>query len=290
MSVLISKFQSEPSFLQSDLWANFQAKSHCANKKVGQSYFFRKPLFFGQYYLYGPRVKGDDLSLAASDSQAIFIRFEPNSKTWSGVGNKTISIQPAKTIVLDLDKSEDELLVGMHQKTRYNIRLAQKKGVRIIVDNSRIDDFLVLLAETTNRDNFFAHDGNYYRLMAGFDSNFIRLVLAEYEGKIIAAGLFCFCFKTAIYLHGASSDKFRNVMAPYLLQWEVIKMAKEQGLKYYDFYGIDQIKWPGVTRFKEGFGGEEVNYAGTFDLVLKPFWYFIYNFIRIGKRMIRKII
>jgi len=284
MSELSSKFQSEPSFLQSSQWAGLQAKNHCPNEKIGQSFFFKKPLFFCKHYLYGPRINEINLSVLKKNSRAVFARFEPNRSDWSGEGIKTISIQPAKTIILDLTKSESDLLAAMHPKTRYNIHLAEKKGVNIIIDNTRLDDFLVLMKATIERDNFFAHGADYYRALANFDSDFIQLILAEYEGRVIAAGLFCFCSPAAVYLHGASSNEFRNVMAPYLLQWAAINRAKSLGLKYYDFYGIDAKKWPGVTRFKEGFGGEEVNYAGTFDLVLRPGWYFIYRLLRSIRR------
>jgi lipid II:glycine glycyltransferase (peptidoglycan interpeptide bridge formation enzyme) len=286
MNELAVKFQSEPSFLQSAQWIALQQKNHYPSIKIGQSFFLVKPLFFRKHYLYGPRVNQISLDSWPRDQKAVFVRFEPNAAQWSGAGKRTISIQPAKTIILDLTLSETELLAGMHQKTRYNIRLAEKKGVKIIIDNHRLADFLALLHQTTERDNFSAHDDNYYRTLANFDPNFIQLILAEYEGRIIAGGLFCFCSPTAVYLHGASANEFRNIMAPYLLQWAAIKKARELGFKYYDFYGIDALKWPGVTRFKEGFGGEEINYAGTFDLVLRPVWYFIYRWLRFIRRAI----
>ena len=282
MNELSTKFQLEPSFLQSNQWAKIQGP----NVKIGRSFFFRKPLFFRKHYLYGPRINELDLNAVKKNDRPVFVRFEPNSPVWNGAGIKTIPIQPAKTIILDLTKDETDLLAAMHQKTRYNIHLAEKKGVKIIVDNTRLEDFLALMNATTERDNFFAHSDNYYRTLANFDSDFIQLILAEYEGQVIAAGLFCFYSPTATYLHGASANEFRNVMAPYLLQWTAVKRAKSLGLKYYDFYGIDARKWPGVTRFKEGFGGEEVNYAGTFDLVLQPGWYFIYRLLRLVRRAI----
>ncbi len=288
MNELEAKFQLEPSFLQSDRWAQLQTKSHYPSIKVGSAFFLKKPLFLRKHYLYGPRVGAVDLAALRQGSDAVFVRLEPNAANWTGGGSKTIPIQPAKTIILDLTQSETELLTAMHQKTRYNIRLAAKKGVLIKVDNTRIDDFLRLMSQTTERDNFFAHDADYYRAMAQFDPNFIKLILAEYQGQVIAAGLFCFCQPTVIYMHGASSNEFRNIMAPYLLQWAAIKQAQELGYKYYDFYGIDAQKWPGVTRFKEGFGGTEINYAGTFDLVLQPGWYFIYKLLRWLRRGFKK--
>ena len=283
------KFQEYPSFLQSKEWLDFERQNGHQVSQIGSSYFIQKHLFGRKHYLYGPRINGDDITtMKLSDPAAVFVRFEPNSSSWTGPGRRTIDVQPKETIVLDLSLSEEEILAGMHQKTRYNIRLAEKKGVRIVIDNGRIEDFLHLMEETTNRDNFSAHSDDHYRAMARFNPDFIQLILAEYEGRVIAAGLFCFSDSVATYLHGASANEFRQVMAPYLLQWTAIKKAKSAGLKYYDFYGISAVKWPGVTRFKQGFGGQAVEYAGTFDLPLSPIWYLVYRVLRFVNRLIVK--
>jgi len=199
---------------------------------------------------------------------------------------RTIDVQPAQTLVLDLQSDLEQLLSRMHPKTRYNIRLAEKKKVTVRIDNSRIEEFISLLQITTDRDQFRGHNDNYYRALAEFDSQFVKLFLAEYQGKIIAAGLFAFYGNGVTYLHGASSNTNRQVMAPYLLQWEVIKAAKESGHRYYDFYGISSQKWPGVTRFKVGFGGEVVNYPGTFDYIVRPGVYKLYKLLRALRRLI----
>ena len=189
----------------------------------------------------------------------------------------------------------------MHQKTRYNLRLAEKKGVT--VREARNDEFEVLwelMRNTCERDGFRLHGKEYYREMLKSDlgvvisdsdnsnhqSLIIKLFFAEYEGKVIAANIIAFFGDTVTYVHGASADKYRNVMAPYLLQWHCIKTAKEQGYKYYDFYGIDENKWPGVTRFKKGFGGEELQYPGTFDAVFGEGWYNMYKALRWVRRKV----
>ncbi len=112
----------------------------------------------------------------------------------------------------------------------------------------------------------------------------IKLFIAEYKKKPIAANIVSFFGDTAVYMHGASGADHRNVMAPYLLQWHAIKLGKQVGCKYYDFYGIDEKKWPGVTRFKRGFGGRAVNYPGTFDLIFDSSWYNIYKMVRRVRR------
>jgi peptidoglycan pentaglycine glycine transferase (the first glycine) len=218
---------------------------------------------------------------------------------------KTIDIQVSKTIILDLIKSEEELLAAMHQKTRYNIRLAEKRGVKIreagvsspllspangagkeglgVVGG--FEKFWDLMSATVNRDGFRLHEKEYYKKMLEVEN--IKLYFAEFEGKVICAGIFSFFGDTAIYLHGASSDENRELMAPHLLQWELIKKAKSLGCKYYDFFGIDEKKWPGVTRFKRGFGGQELNYPGTFDIIFDKRKYIVYKLLRIIRRMIK---
>ncbi|MFH1671454.1 MAG: peptidoglycan bridge formation glycyltransferase FemA/FemB family protein, partial [Candidatus Portnoybacteria bacterium] len=141
-------------------------------------------------------------------------------------------------------------------------------------------DFLGLLKETAKRDGFHLHPEDYYRKMLEIMGEKIKLFSAGYQGKIIAGSLVCFFDDTAAYLHGASDYNTRNLMAPYLLQWQAILKAKELGLKYYDFYGIDEKKWPGVTRFKKGFGGKKVIYPGAYDVIYSPLWYWGYNLVR----------
>jgi lipid II:glycine glycyltransferase (peptidoglycan interpeptide bridge formation enzyme) len=226
------------------------------------------------------------------DRRAIFLRIEPKGIPADGLGlplKKTLDLQPRKTLILDLTPDEEELLSAMNQKTRYNIRLAEKKGVEIVAGaKADFSEFWRLMSLTGDRDNFRLHHSEHYQKLIDSDPDggFIKLFFARYQNRNIAAGLFCFYGGRATYLHGASDNEFRNVMAPYLLQWFVIKMAKKTGCNYYDFCGIDEKKWPGVTRFKLGFGGRQVEYPGTFDVVFRSTAYYLYNFSR---RVIRKL-
>ncbi len=106
------------------------------------------------------------------------------------------------------------------------------------------------------------------------------LFIAEYNSKQIAANMVNIFGQTATYLHGGSDNESRNLMAPHLLQWEQIKFAKAQGCKVYDFWGCDDEKWPGVSRFKKGFGGREIEFCGTHDYVFDKWWYEIYKIAR----------
>ncbi len=187
----------------------------------------------------------------------------------------------------------------MHEKWRYNIRLAERKGVKVFMagshDPSALEIFWQLMSETTERDGFRAHDKEYYRLMLetlsgdpatdGKKRPVARLLFAEHDGKVLAANLMLYFGTTAIYLHGASSRSRREVMAPQALHWQAIQDAKFWGYTDYDFWGValegaEDHAWAGITRFKRGFGGRYVSYPGTYDLPLDRFWYTVYAFAR----------
>jgi len=182
---------------------------------------------------------------------------------------------PQHTSVVDLTKSYEELLAGMKQKTRYNVRLAEKREVTVRqADPSDlrafakdIDRFQQLLAETAGRDRFHTHESYYYRRMLqvlapkdGRDLS-VRLMLADFDGQTVAAAALAQFGDTMTYLHGASLSQHREVMAPYLLHWQAMLWAKEAGLSRYDFWGVApedaaaDHSWSGLTRFKLGFGG-----------------------------------
>jgi lipid II:glycine glycyltransferase (peptidoglycan interpeptide bridge formation enzyme) len=123
-----------------------------------------------------------------------------------------------------------------------------------------------------------------YRILG--QSGFLKMFLAEYQGKIIAANLIILFGDCVTYVHGASGDEYREVMAPHLLQWRQIQAAKKLGFKYYDFWGVaptgadEKHPWQGITRFKRGFAGSEFNYLGARDLILDTFWYRIYKTVQ----------
>lgn len=293
------------SFLQSWQWGDLQEALGRKMRRIEaddlKALVIKHDLPFGKNYIYcprGPVVKGTSFKLGtflekakeiAKQEKSMFLKVEPAENGVLKGASFILSnkqIQPPQTIILDTVQSENEILGQMHQKTRYNIKLAQRKGVIIeegdINNQETINVFLKLLKQTAERDKFFLHMEKYYRKMLEVlgEGKMIRLFLAKYKNQIIAANLVVFFNQTATYLHGASDYNFRQSMAPYLLQWRTILKAKELGLKNYDLYGINEKKWPGVTRFKRGFGGREVLYPGTFDLVYSHFWYSAYNIIR----------
>lgn len=191
---------------------------------------------------------------------------------------------PETSLIIDLTKSDEEILAQMKPKGRYNIKVAEKHNV-IVTKAGDIDSFYAILSKTANRDGFHVHPKSYYQNMMSTLGEYVKLLLAEYEGKIIAGGIFVYLDEWGIYYYGASDNEYRNVMAPYLVQWEAIKEAKKRGCRYYDFLGIapenaKKHPWAGVTEFKKKFGGETVEYPKANEMVLRKFWYFIYRFLK----------
>lgn len=230
-----------------------------------------------------------------SDHTLIFIRFEPAEEIKDWRVKKTRAITPATTLITSLSPEPKILLEKMHPKTRYNINLAQRKGVRIKrLAPPEIKKVWPLFLETAKRDGFRIHPQAHYNDLLNLKSDEIEvfLVAAFFEDKPLAVNIMVDFNGTRTYLHGASSNKNRNLMAPYLLHWELMKEAQEKGLRFYDWWGVAQDdnpknSWAGITRFKKGFGGEIVSYPGTFDYVLRPIKYFIYKAFRSLRRLIR---
>jgi len=229
----------------------------------------------------------------------LFLRIEPPIESCyestclvlkTDVGMRNIpAIHPADTRILKLEQDEGMLLAAMHQKTRYNIRLAEKKGVEVARDLAFVEDFIRLNYETTERDGFHSHADDYYRDMVNrLPGNMIDVYGARYQGKVIAANIVIHDGLITTYLHGASSSEDRSVMAPYALQWRQIQDACKRGDTRYDFWGIAPSSrpspkaqaWAGITRFKNGFGGVEKNYVGTFDLPIRKLWYSLYSVVQ----------
>ena len=194
-------------------------------------------------------------------------------------------VQFRNTMFLELERTLEELLAGMKQKTRYNVRLATKKGVQVRPGKtSELDLLYRMYAETSLRDGFTIRNKAYYNTVW---SNFIEAgmaepLLAEVEGEV-AAGVIIFRFAhRAWYLYGMSQGSHREKMPNYLLQWEAITKAKEAGCNVYDLWGapdefVEEDSLWGVYRFKQGLGAEVVRFIGAWDLPLKPVLYRLYT-------------
>lgn len=207
--------------------------------------------------------------------------------------------QPKCVMQLDLkDRTEEDLLASFKPKWRYNIRLAEKKGVTVNMDCSRADlpVFYKLLKETGKRDGFLVRNLKYYEDMwdALVPAGYMKLVLTYYEGQPVAGAIAYLFGDKAMYTYGASSNEHRNVMPNHLMQWTMIRWAREQGCKWYDFRGVSPRKGDGsddhltgLNRFKDGFSPRFVEYIGEYDLVLSPSWYWLWS---VAKPRVEKLV
>jgi lipid II:glycine glycyltransferase (peptidoglycan interpeptide bridge formation enzyme) len=243
------------------------------------------------------------LDRAARARKAIALTIEPNlldrpehadRLVRAGFVPGAATIQPRRTLLIDLSADEEAILAAMKSKTRYNIRLSMRKGVTVRQGHAAdVETFNGLLAVTGDRSRFGVHSPAYYS--AAFDlfgrDNQVSLFLAEYQGEPLA-GLMVFALgDSAWYFYGASSDAHRDLMAPYAVQWAAMCWAKARGCATYDLWGVpDEDEemleaqfaqrqdglW-GVYRFKRGFGGRLVRSIGAWDRVYRPLLYRLYR-------------
>lgn len=195
---------------------------------------------------------------------------------------------PNWTIILDLAKSEEELLKNMKPKTRYNIKLAQKKGVIVkeMIKSEGFEIFAKLYFATAKRQKYYGHNYDYHKaIFENLKNNFSNILIAYYDNIPLCA-YELFHHKDALYyVYGGSSENYRNLMAPHLLMWESIRFGKKIGLKKFDMWGSlppdynQNHPWTGFTRFKEGFGGEFIEFVGSFDFIMNTSLYRLYNII-----------
>jgi len=236
----------------------------------------------------------DAVEKEADKHHAIYLKIDPDVSEKEASILQTLhvlgfekapkQVQPRATMYLDLVPSLDEILMRFEEKTRYNVRLAEKKGVTIKEDSSAggLDIFHGLYRQTAERDRFLIHPLSYYQkireylLEKGMGKNFI----AYHAGKPIGA-VIVFCFGSKIwYMYGASASQHRNLMPNHLLHWEIIKWAKEKGYKTYDLWGIPAVPRPGhplwgVYRFKKGFQGQVIKNIGAYDYPYSPLFYHV---------------
>jgi len=315
-------------FLQSWSWGNFQQSLERpvgrlglfdGDKLIGGAEIVMMRLPFGQRYYYVPRgpILDDPTSTSklcqlqrglfelVERKPALAIRVEPPIETEGhehvcpDLGyHRVRDVQPRVTRVVDLTRSIDQLRAELHPKTRYNIGLAERKGVTIQdrTNDDGLKIFLELQRVTAERDGITTFPDGYYQAMYQSlkPAGQFRIMTAEHEGKPLAASLMIRYGDTVTYNHGASSDEARNLMAPHLLQWKAIEQAKADGFKIYDFRGIAPTEdpkhpWAGITRFKAGFGGRIVRLIGTYDLALERGKYATYRTAQFVVQRIRNI-
>ena len=309
-----NSFVSHP--LQSYEWGEFRAKTgvkviiEILSKKIAFQITIHRVPFSNTTVGYFP--KGNlptkelinKLSQIGRETNCSYIQLEPNVESSKQTSIPKLGLRPSfhplftkYTFILGLTKSEEELLKNMHQKTRYNIRLAQRSGVEVKNDNSNeaFEEYLKLTSETTKRQKFYAHGEDYNKKMwetlkaSKLDPERLQshLLLANYKKNTLVAWIL-FTFKDTLYYpYGASSSEHREVMASNLLMWEAIKFGQRLGLKNFDMWGSlgpnpnPKDPWFGFHRFKEGYGPRLVEFVGSYDLVINPT---NYQLLRVGDK------
>ena len=297
---------------------NFLIRNNLAT--LGGFQLLQYPLPFKLNYLYiphGPILKkelsGDQekklldlLQKIAKENNAIFIRIDswptnlktlPN-KTWQkapGYSYHSAFFQPRFEWVLDLNQKEPNLLANMHPHCRYNIKLADKKGIQIIKVSGKnlinsFPAFYSLMVETSKRDGFSLHPKNYYKHLFEQTQNNIELFFAQYDKQYLAVDLIYYEGNVANWIFGGSSNNYRNLKPTFLLQWQSILSAKEKGCKYYTFGGAFNPDYPalyhsykGITDYKRNYGGLYINYNAAYTFSPRPVLNWLYNLRRLLK-------
>jgi len=300
-------------FLQTSAWGRLKSTIgwqpyYVQAGQAGAQVLLRR-MPFGLHIAYIPKgPMGIDWELLWADidelcrqKNAIFLKIEPDIKEpadpemlaqLNKLGRASSTIQPRRTLVIDLAGTEDDWLGRMKQKTRYNIGLAQRKAV-VIRPSGDVDTFYQMMRLTGYRDGFGIHLREYYQKAYQLFAPDQRCALfqAEYEGKPLAAIMVFLSGDRAWYLYGASSDEERNRMPTYLLQWEGMRWSSRQGCTQYDLWGVPDASeeeletgftnrsdglW-GVYRFKRGFGARLVRSIGAWDRIYNRALYWLYQ-------------
>lgn len=233
--------------------------------------------------------------------KAVFLKMEPDlweenqeegNELFQGFKFSSHSIQPSRTIVINLEGTEEQILAHMKSKTRYNIRLAEKKDVQI-QQISSVDPFYDLLQGTSGRGSFGIHTRDYYKqaFQIFHPKGACAIFMAEFQGVPLASIMVFKYRERSWYFYGASSDQHRQLMPTYLVQWEAMRWAKSQGCQSYDLWGVPDEEFDdlekeftsrsdglwGVYRFKRGFGGELLRSSGPWDRSYHPLLYNLYK-------------
>jgi lipid II:glycine glycyltransferase (peptidoglycan interpeptide bridge formation enzyme) len=293
----LDKIATHP--LQTSAWAEFRRVwgNEVLETKYGILTLHKLPFtnFKIGMFIKGPSPSKKmlaDLKKIGVENNLVFIKLEPNC-TKSDKLIKLVASSgavPGKTLFtpttfqIDLTPSEEEILKSFSGKTRYNIRLAEKHGVTVKEDDSEkaFNKYLKLTKETVTRQGFYAHTEKYHRLMWEIlkKANIAHLLTAIYKGEIITTWIL-FSWKDFLYYpYGASTEKYKGVMANNLMMWEAIKFGKKLGLSTFDLWGREEGK--GFTKFKEGYNPKVIEFLGTWDLIINRPLYSVY---RIAERI-----
>lgn len=290
---------------------------------IGYVQFIVYPLFGDKVYWYSPygpvlksysedifRSLKSELQRLVKGSSVVFVRldFTPVMSSEMYMSAKKNFVVPPESSYIgayfqprhewytDIHKTPDEILLGMHHKTRYSVRLAEKKGVTTKVVNnnleSRFNDFMTLMKGTAERNHFTLHKDDYYkdyfREVEKVGNAFI--VEAWVDDSLLASHFMVVEGEVVHYLFGASSNEKRDLCAPFLAHFNAMKEGRARGGNFYNFGAIsldgENDHWKSLTAFKQRFGGDVVSHNPFLDLVQNSFWYYIY----IARKFIKKYI
>jgi lipid II:glycine glycyltransferase (peptidoglycan interpeptide bridge formation enzyme) len=301
--MILDKIATHP--LQTSAWEEFRRKwgNEVLETKYGILTLHRLPYTKFKIAMFekGPAPTRDMLEALrhmGKENKLIFIKLEPNIGWKFPISNFELPIKSElinllkqngaiegrrlftpTTFQIDLTPSEENLMKSFSGKTRYNIRLAERKGVIIREDNSdkAFNRYLELTRETINRQGFFAHTERYHRLMWKMlrKAGIAHLMTAVYENEIITTWILFVWKKFLYYPYGASTEKHKEVMANNLMLWEAIKFGKKLGLSTFDLWGREEGK--GFTKFKEGYNPKVIEFLGTWDLTINKPLYHLYK-------------
>jgi lipid II:glycine glycyltransferase (peptidoglycan interpeptide bridge formation enzyme) len=252
--------------------------------------------YLNMYGGYIPRadvnnLNEDELRDIAKRENIFFIKVDPVNSLNSTVplknirnSKKSLPVQYQHSAVINLEQSEEQFLEGMKSKHRYNLKVAEKSDLKVSISNedSALDTFLTLYKQTALRQGYTGRSEKYLRTvfetLKSFNQDLVYIATVSFEGKPISSWMLFVYEDTIMYPYGGSSEEHRSLMGTYKLVYEIFKWGKVKGMKYFDLFGID-AKNPedGYSRFKLGFGVEEIAYADSFDIVYDNAVYFFYK-------------
>ncbi len=257
---------------QTEKYANYLKRiGWIVEEHHGVFYFIKKVFFFSIIKIQRPiKIDLEFIRKMAKKYRAFQIFIEPNSsketKRLLALGFKTASPSlPSKTIILDLNLSEEKLLAQMHPKTRYNIKLAAKRGINI-VHSDKVEEFADFWQK--NRKGALPQKRFIINIFKAFDDQAV-IIEAKYKSELVAAVLLLIASKTAYYMYAAANTQGKKLFAPTLATWEAITLAKKMGATEFDFEGVFDERfplpsWEGFSKFKKTFGGRELSFPGAY--------------------------
>lgn len=311
LDIYVSKEHPEANFLQTSTWGKVYEKDGKKvfylglfedKKLIGSSVVILKPAKRGHYLEIpgGPLLDWDgnikalrfflkEIAKLAEREKCVFVRMRPNIPDTEQhrklaerlkLVKSPMHLHAEHTVMLDITKSEEELMTEMRRQTRYEVRRAQKLGIKVSYETSEkaFNDFYDLQLETAERQGFIPSTRHLIMAQHEVFGEKARIYTAMLDGKVLAKGEILLQAPEAIYHEAASTLDGRKLPGAYALQWQIIQDAKALGLKRYNLFGIappnsPHHRYAGVTTFKTGFGGEQLAYLSAHDLVIKPFHY-----------------